>query len=596
MKWRNDMKKMMDVQNWNLKKKLIFFISIVVSLTSIVSLIISITFTVHSSIKQAKELAQTQLDMTSKHFEDTINNYYDLAVAAIITKDIQTISTNKGISTDELYRVRGRVQEKLEEILNLQSNINFIAVRPYHVYGYIYSGRTSITDSKFEQQYIEDIQKSIPTKKDSKVRMSISRSYFGDDRFTVTFYYPIYSAAIVNKEQGMLVINFSDQILQSIEIADNEKNGSEMYMMGMDGTKRFSSMETEFEQQALFYSNIVGKSQGSFFENGTLVLFQQIQDWNYYLVKEIPLNVLYKASIQMAIVLAIVLIIMLVMTILVIRKMISNFHQPINEVVHAMNHVANKQLNIKVSATMMDSDSRTLVEGFNQMIHEINQLIEQVKTEQKQMEQIRFHTLQSQIRPHFLYNTLDCIHWQALADDSEEIATMVEALAKYYRVCLSEGQEIISFEEEITHVESYVTIQNMRYDNIIELIVERTGETDSIKVPKLTLQPLIENSIYHGMRVKEGHRGRITIKTIQEKQQVRMIVSDNGQGMSPEKVKQINESLKESSTTIGYGIQNVNKRIELLFGETYGLHYSINDSGGITVDISLPIMGGRDDV
>ena len=596
MKWRNDMKKMMDVQNWNLKKKLIFFISIVVSLTSIISLIISITFTVHSSTKQAKELAQTQLDMTSKHFEDTINNYYDMAVAAIITRDIQTFTKNKEISIDELYQVRGRVQEKLEEILNLQPNINFIAVRPYHLYDYIYSGRTSITDSKFDRQYIEDIQKSIPTKKDSKVRMSIGRSYFSDERFTVTFYYPIYSTAIVNKEQGMLVINFSDQILQSIEIADNEKNGSEMYIMDMDGRKRFSSMEQEFEQKSLFYPNIVGKNQGNIFKDGKLVLFQRIKDWNYYLVKEIPLNLLYKAGIQMTIVLAIVLIIMLVMTILVIRKMISNFHQPINEVVHAMNHVANKQLNIKVNTTMMDSDSRTLVEGFNQMIHEINQLIEQVKTEQKQMEQIRFHTLQSQIRPHFLYNTLDCIHWQALADDSDEIATMVEALAKYYRVCLSEGREIISFEEEITHVESYVTIQNMRYDNIIELIVEKTSKTDSIQVPKLTLQPLIENSIYHGMRAKQGNSGRINIKTVFEDQQVRILVSDNGQGMSPEKLDRINESLKESSRLIGYGIQNVNKRIELLFGEKYGLHYSINDTGGITVEISLPIMGGKDDV
>src|SRR5699024_5588857 len=138
--------------------------------------------------------------------------------------------------------------------------------------------------------------------------------------------------------------------------------------------------------------------------------------------------------------------------------------------------------------------------------------------------------------------------------DSDEIATMVEALAKYYRVCLSEGRENIPFEEEITHVESYVTIQNMRYDNIIELIVEKTSKTDSIQVPKLTLQPLIENSIYHGMRAKQGNSGRINIKTVFEDQQVRILVSDNGQGMSPEKLNRINESLKESSRLIGYGI------------------------------------------
>ena len=143
----------------------------------------------------------------------------------------------------------------------------------------------------------------------------------------------------------------------------------------------------------------------------------------------------------------------------------------------------------------MDADSRKLAEGFNSMMDEMNLLMEQVKQEQHEMEQIRFNALHSQIKPHFLYNTLECIHWQAVADGNQEISTMVKALAQYYRVCLSQGREIISLRQELEHVRSYLIIQNMRYDNIIELMVQIPEKYDDVKIPKMTLQPLIENAI-----------------------------------------------------------------------------------------------------
>ena len=171
--------------------------------------------------------------------------------------------------------------------------------------------------------------------------------------------------------------------------------------------------------------------------------------------------------------------------------------------------------------------------------------MEQVKLEQHQLEQIRFNALQSQIQPHFLYNTLECIHWQAIAEGNKEISTMVKALAKYYRICLSKGHDVITIREEVEHIRNYMIIQNMRYDNIIrsEIVVE--SQVEESLIPKLTLQPLVENSIYHGMKVKEGKTGTLYLTAYK------------------------NED-------------------ELLFGEGYGLNYQKNDSGGVTVVIHLP--------
>ena len=123
--------------------------------------------------------------------------------------------------------------------------------------------------------------------------------------------------------------------------------------------------------------------------------------------------------------------------------------------------------------------------------------------QEKQIQQLR-----AQIQPHFLYNTLECIHWQALSEGNKEISTMVKAMAQYYRICLSEGKDIIALGTELDHVRNYLIIQNMRYDNIITLTEMVPEKYFSIKIPKLTLQPLVENSIYHGASGEGGEKGK----------------------------------------------------------------------------------------
>lgn len=189
---------------------------------------------------------------------------------------------------------------------------------------------------------------------------------------------------------------------------------------------------------------------------------------------------------------------------------------------------------------------------------------------------------------HFLYNTLECIHWQAIAEGNKEISTMVKALAKYYRICLSKGHDVITIREEVEHIRNYMIIQNMRYDNIIgsEIVVE--SQVEESLIPKLTLQPLVENSIYHGMKVKEGKTGTFYLTAYKNEDEVIIKVSDTGTGMSQEQIDEMNEQLSRYEDSFGYGVRNVNKRIELLFGEGYGLNYQKNDLGGVTVVIHLP--------
>ena len=222
------------------------------------------------------------------------------------------------------------------------------------------------------------------------------------------------------------------------------------------------------------------------------------------------------------------------------------------------------------------------------MVDSIKRLIDQVYVLQIKEQEAEFTALQSQINPHFLYNTLECIHWQALADGSKNASNMVKALARFYRVSLSSGKLLISIDEEGKLINNYLIIQNMRYSDIVKLNVNIHKEYYDVLIPKMTLQPLVENSIYHGIKIKNGLKGEIYLSAIADENKIIVSLSDTGVGMNQEEIDTINNSISIFDESSGYGLRNVNKRIEMAFGREYGLFYRKNEKGQTTVDISLP--------
>jgi len=270
------------------------------------------------------------------------------------------------------------------------------------------------------------------------------------------------------------------------------------------------------------------------------------------------------------------------------KRIVNKAYRPLDHVIRGMNSAAEGNLDVRIKMENAGTDFQKVAYGFNFMMDKINELMLQVKREQQEMDQIRFNALQSQIKPHFLYNTLDCIHWQATADGNNEISILVKALAQYYRLCLSDGKDVIRLEQEIEHVRNYLIIQNMRYDNIIKSVIEIDETCKDVQIPKITLQPLVENSIYHGIKIKEGKKGELRITARRKANDVFIDVSDNGGGMTEEQIEKLNQSISDYDTDMGYGVKNVNRRIKILFGHEYGLFYRRNQHRGVTVTIRLP--------
>ena len=275
----------------------------------------------------------------------------------------------------------------------------------------------------------------------------------------------------------------------------------------------------------------------------------------------------------------IIVAILLALALYIGQQLFGALYAPMYDLLNAMDQIDSNNLNYRLPiAPNAGADQIKLREVFNNMMSRLQEALETIQNKQTIIEKLKFEALQSQIQPHFLYNTLESIHWQALATGNKELSTMVKAMANFYRIVLSNGQDIIPLQKELEHVENYITIQNLRYDNIIEYDIEIPDNLRKYKLPKITLQPLVENAIYHGIRIKEGCHGHIKIFSSQTEEKIEIIVANDGVNPSNEVIERIKALLLSQDISEGYGINNVNKRLQIEFGSSYGLRYEISDS------------------
>lgn len=261
---------------------------------------------------------------------------------------------------------------------------------------------------------------------------------------------------------------------------------------------------------------------------------------------------------------------------------------PITRISRVTNQVAKGNLSVRAAAES-GAEARMLSDSLNAMIDKINELLDQVTTEQIRLRKAEFELLQAQINPHFLYNTLDTIVWLAEAGDQKRVVSMVGNLSDFFRTSLNQGKDIISIREELAHVRSYLEIQQVRYQDILRYEITVPEDLYEYKIPKITIQPLVENALYHGIKNKRG-QGMITVTGKSKENGFVLYVRDNGIGMTQERLNEVRAGIQKLSYTGKeiYGLYNVNERIRLNFGETYGISIESTYGEGTCVSISLP--------
>lgn len=282
---------------------------------------------------------------------------------------------------------------------------------------------------------------------------------------------------------------------------------------------------------------------------------------------------------------------LIVLALILSRLLARNITYPIQRLRDSMKKVQTGEfptIDLEVSS---ENEIGSLTKSFNVMTHRIQELMAQNIHEQEQKRKSELKALQSQINPHFLYNTLDSIIWMAEGKKNEEVVLMTASLARLLRQSISNEDELVSIGQEAEYARSYLTIQKMRYKDKLEFQIDISPAIFGVKIIKLVLQPIIENAIYHGLKYKDS-KGFLIVCGYQEGEKAVLEVEDNGVGMDEETLSHIFEKHKVNYHSNGVGVYNVQKRLKLYYGEEYGIVYKSKKNEGTRAVITIPVETG----
>lgn len=289
---------------------------------------------------------------------------------------------------------------------------------------------------------------------------------------------------------------------------------------------------------------------------------------------------------------SVLLIVILIGALTISKKIMEGITAPILRLCHAAEQAGRGDFKTRAHEENLN-EIAVLNASFNRMVEEIGKLVEDIRVEELNLRAAELRLLQEQINPHFLYNTLDNIIWLAESKETQQVVNMVSALSDFFRTTLSKGKDYISVKDEEAHINSYLQIQQFRYRDILTYEIDMDEEVYDCEILKLTLQPLVENALYHGIKGKRG-LGHIRVAGCIRDGLLEFTVTDNGIGMKEERLREVRriitgemESTKEKG---GFGLFNVNERIRLNYGQQYGIRIESNYGEGTCIWVTVPAV------
>lgn len=401
----------------------------------------------------------------------------------------------------------------------------------------------------------------------------LRNSHYVEDGGELYLFYPDTKFRIVD-EKVELYDNDRLTLIQKDGLAEQEEV-EQLRPEVLKTTKLLTYWKKDFPQ----------KSFGAV--SGYMTAYQQMDVNDWILVYFLPQVNYYRLLIVVVTVSLFVTALLIVGSVYVSYKVAGSITRPILSLKENVERVQEGDFETTVTCEAEDEIGE-LGAQFNEMVVEIRNLMDRIRTEHERQRHYELLLLQAQINPHFLYNTLDSLMWLIRMKNQEDAENMLDALTCFFKTGLNKGSERVAIKNEISNVESYLTIQLMRYKKKLSFSISVDEEVESYIVPKLILQPLVENSIYHGIKGKDKG-GSIEIKGTKKNGRVILCVEDTGLGMPPKQLGKIQRMLSEGivEESDSYGLTNVNERLKLFFGE--GCIMKVDSTDGVGTKVSIEI-------
>ena len=394
--------------------------------------------------------------------------------------------------------------------------------------------------------------------------------------------------SLTMKPVGILRASIKLSYLKKMTITARDSLSAHIFLLDNDKNVLIESAENDSTISDRSWIEKISGNTGDFLftadGQGYDCVYQRSSDTGLTVVGMIPMSFLQKTARGLQKTTIMLILASLMLCIFLANILAKGIAGPIKRTSKAMQQFAEGDFSVRLPEGRRD-EIGAMNSVFNQTIEKIEQLIKQVVEMETVNKDIEFQALQAQINPHFLYNTLDTIVWLIEGGMTDDAVEMISSLSIFFRTSLSKGNDIIPLSEEKRHTLSYLEIQQFRYRDILEFELSIPKELDGIQVPKLSIQPLAENALYHGIKNRRG-KGKITITGREEADAIVLTVSDNGQGMTPERLHEVQEAIRTGERA-GFGLAAVAERIALYYGPGYGMTISSKEGEGTTVKLRL---------
>ncbi len=560
----------------------------------IIIIVTSVGFFSYISTKNTVEKRVTQstvetLKQLDRNMYTVFGGVDDLSLFIISDKNIKKLTNTEVGQFPQIGELIAQLDETYANLTNTKSYI--LAVNVYSDKGLKFES-AGISHAE-KEPLLKERESQIPADGNNLLTYTYRRKYQQiGDKYVLSLYRQLNDINNLTKRLGIIRIDLSEREINRIYRDIQLGETGYVFITNKDGVilshSNVEMINKNIRNEELFKKVFTGENgfyREKYSGQDMLVTYYEsnIQDMTYISVvpfKEITRELNTSLKVTLSIVAVVIALAFIALSFLTMK-----ITKPIKKMTVLMKKVEQGNLDVLINTDRKD-EIGTLGRSFNSMTRKLKILIEEVYKIQLSRKEAELKTLQAQINPHFLYNTLDVIYWTSRLENAPRTGEIVSALAKLFKLGLNKGSEITTIKKEVEHVQSYLTIQKFRYDEIPEFRIAVDESILEHSTIKLILQPFVENALVHGI-AEMGGRGRVEILGRDQGKNICFEVIDNGKGMEEDRIREIFEENFESDQK-GYGVRNVHKRIKLYFGQDYGVEIFSKTASGTKVVITIP--------
>ncbi|ULT54892.1 sensor histidine kinase [Neobacillus drentensis] len=529
------------------------------------------------ALNKASENALQTLKQTENSFDSLVTDTNDISVRILSNELVQEYTKGKMGDQAEYEKMYWNISDWVDNVVGSKNYFDSISLYSLnHVI--FHRGRQA-----------QDLDQKIF----GRANRLKGRGYWETSSGKISYYRAIMDMQSLGRMLGIERFDIREESLYQFYKKMNSYSGSQIFLIDSSG-RVLSSTERNRMGENLDHIDYVRKTlhlKNGYFTariqgERSIVLFYTIEATNWTLIQSIPEHSFTSVKTTINTILFIVILLCIFFGILFSFVQHKYMVKPLRNLQKEMEKLKTGNFDISLNIDSKD-EMGEVSNGFVRMAKQLNNTINDVYLTKIKQREAELKALESQINPHFLYNTLDSIHWLAIKHKNYDVSEQIEALADIFKHVLNKGEPFVTLRQEVDFLENYMFIQKQKYGKRLQLHIDIPPEILDYKMPKLVLQPLVENAIIHGLeQVIEG--GLIEININRVDKGLKFIVSDNGVGVDEDEIKQMMSNIKEAKHV--FALKNIDDRIKINYGQEYGLSFTSKSGVGTRVEVLIPLV------